>query len=203
MAKTLILVIFIVGSALVTFFYLMPEWNKFQDLRAEIAQQDSVNNELADILQVRDSLLTTMSSISPEDLERIDNIIPKGAQSPEYIALLEYLARNSGLVLKEMEVDAPPFIPGKKSGQPRPQASAKSPVSEDSIKEIPVEMTLAGTYASFRKFLSELERSARFTDVGDVSFGNAADPETETDAKGKTKTSGAPVFTIHAKTYYQ
>lgn len=190
MTKSLILFIFVLGAALITFFYLVPEWREFQALRVENSQLTRVNEELSGLLQVRESLLSSMSSISPDDLARIDKLIPKGPQSPEYIAFLEYIGRTRGALVKTISLNPP--IASASAGQPTPEGAPVSEPTAAAVKEMPLSVTLAATYEGFKNFLADLEKSVRFTDVQDITFGSVSNESKE-----------APTFTIRAKTYFQ
>jgi len=191
LTKPVILIIFILGAALITFFYLVPEWREFQDLRAENSQLSQVNEELSELLQIRDSLFSSMGSISPDDLARIDKLISKGPQGPEYIAFLEYIGLARGALIKSMSLN-PPLVLVAAAGQPIPEGAPDSAPTASAVKEMPLAVTLAATYEGFKNFLSDLEKSVRFTDVQDITFG---------DASGESKET--PTFIIRAKTYFQ
>ncbi|MBI2121788.1 MAG: hypothetical protein HYT98_01565 [Candidatus Sungbacteria bacterium] len=191
MTKPVILIIFILGAALATFFYLVPEWRDFQALRQENTQLSRISEELDKLLQIRDSLSSSMASIPPDDLERVDKLIPNGPQGPEYIAFLEYIGKARGVLLKTVSLN-PPLAPVVTAGQPLPEGSPDPALLASAVKEIPLAVTLASTYEGFKNFLSDLEKSVRFTDVQDINFGGAS---------GESK--DAPTFTIRARTYFQ
>lgn len=191
MIKSVILIVLILGAALAVFFYLVPEWREFQALRQENAQLSRVSEELDKLLQIRDSLSSSMGSIPPDDLARIDKLIPKGPQSPEYVAFLEYIGKARGVLLKAMSLN-PMLAPASAAGQPRPEGSPDPALSVSVVKEMPLSVTMAATYEGFKDFLSDLEKSVRFTDVQDITFGGAG---------GESKDT--PIFTIKGKTYFQ
>lgn len=181
------------GAAITMLFYLTPEVKRFNILREEIENWNNISAELDSLIQNRNVFIDTINTISREDLSRIDNALPEGAHSSDFLALLENLSVKHGLILRRVDLASftqPQIFSSGTGAQPKPSGIIVSVKEQSSLKEFPLHLTVSGTYDAFKTFLADLEKNTRLIDVQEVSF----------TAPGKTNISD---FNIKAKTYYQ
>jgi hypothetical protein len=176
MSKFVFTLLLILGVVLVSVFYFVPEWERFQSIRAQISTLEAVSVEFDELLRQRDSLFDIVSRFSPADRERIEQTIPKGPEAGALLVLLERLANQDGVLLKNINVSTPSVVQSTPppSDQPRPQGTPRpGGAGEGKIKELPFDVNIAAPYQSLKTFLGDLERSVRIIDVLSISF-NAA-----------------------------
>jgi Tfp pilus assembly protein PilO len=191
MPRLVITIILLFGAVVVGSFYLLPEWRNFREFRGEAQELREISAELDLLTENRDELLSRINSISKDDLRRIDQALPTGPQSAEFLVLLEKLASKNNLALRRVDlVSAAALGATVSGGQPRPGGSPTKSIKNGGIAEFPVGISLGGSYEAFKGFLSDLEQNLRTIDVTDISF---TSPE-------KINTFD---FGIKAKTYYQ
>lgn len=185
MARLFIIIILIFAAAVIGVFYLRPQWQQFQTLRKESENLRNIAIELDDLIQNRDALLKAINTVSRQDLQKIDQALPQGPRSAEFLVLLETLANRNNIVLRQVD-----FIGASEpqSGQPRPGGAITAP-STSTVKEFPISMNVSGSYEAFKSFLRDLERSLRIIDISSISFSSSGKDQFE--------------FSIRGKTYYQ
>ena len=197
MARTLIIILLLFGTGAGGIFYLRPAWQEFNAARQETNYLASVSGELDDLLKSRDTLLAAVNSISKEDLGKIDLALPQGQHAAEFLVMLERTTLRNGLLLKQIDLSGT-FQKGASSSgsevsksQPKPSSVQTTVESEKPFKELPITMTVSGSYESFKTFLRELEQHVRLIEVESISFN--APPES----------SQVIEFNIKLKTFYQ
>ncbi len=185
MARVFISIILIFATGVIGIFYLRPQWQQFQTLQNESENLRNLAAELDELIQNRDALIKTINSVSRQDLLKIDQALPQGPRSAEFLVLLENLAKQNNLILRQVDLISKSE---NQSGQPRPGGAITAP-STGSVKEFPISLNVSGSYGAFKSFLNDLEKSLRIIDITSVSFS----------ASGKDLFE----FTIKGKTYYQ
>lgn len=188
MPRLFITIILLLGSVLLGLFYLGPNFTHFRTLQKEVADLRNISAELDELIENRDALLDLINSVSRGDLGRIGEALPQGANSSEFLVTLEALAKRNNLVLRRVDL-ASPQEAQTRGGQPKP-GGISNPPAPATVKELPISMSVAGSYESFKQFLAELERNLRIADVESLSFTSPALP-------------AQFEFSIRGKTYYQ
>lgn len=190
MPRLLITIILLFGAVVVGSFYLLPEWRSFRELREAAQELREISAELDLLTENRDELLSRINSISKDDLRRIDQALPTGPQSAEFLVLLEKLSSKNNLALRRVDLISEAALGSSPGGQPRPGGAPGKSVKTGGIAEFPVGISLGGSYEAFKGFLNDLEQNLRTVDVTDISF---TSPEKV----------NAFDFAVKAKTYYQ
>lgn len=186
MPKLFITLVLILGGTIVGVFYLRPQWQEFKTLGEEAENLRDLSAELDELIQNRDSLIQTLNSVSGEDLKRVDLALPQGARSAEFLTMLEILAKKNNILLRQVDlIEEPPSATG---GQPRPGGAVNLPRT-GAYRELPITLSVTGSYESFKSFLRDLESSLRIIDVLGVSFSGSGRNQFD--------------FTVKGKTYYQ
>lgn len=191
MSRLLITVILLLGALAVGLLYLRPEWSRFQALRAEGQSLQNTAAELDDLLENRDKLILAINALSKEDLKRINQAFPVGPQASEFLVMLEGTASKNGVSLRGVDLAGQnePSQP-KSTGQPKPGGIPASSRAYATIRELPFNLRILGSYESITSFLEDLEESLRMVSVQEIVF----------TAPGSSQ---AFDVTIKAKTYYQ
>ncbi|OGZ96737.1 MAG: hypothetical protein A3J10_03630 [Candidatus Sungbacteria bacterium RIFCSPLOWO2_02_FULL_54_10] len=198
MPRIFIAVILFAATLLLSVFYLRPEWDRFQTLRTDVAELEQISSEFDELIANRDKLLSLINSISKENLGRVDRMLPQGPHASDFLVSMEALTIQNSVALRRIDLvspegdksDAQPQRTGAGQGTPRPAGAVSSPRPVKEVQSLPFNLQVAGSYASFKKFLADMERNLRLIDVENISFS----------ASGKGEISD---FTLKAKTYYQ
>lgn len=158
-----LIVVFFLAILVVGFLLIWPKsqeskiLNKnIQDKKEEVKQAEAYFKNLKE-------LKNQLASNYPDVLSKISSALPADSSMPSLLKYLQESAMQSGLLLKSV-----------------------SPSIDDSekasgLKETKIDLTLEGSYNSFKNFLSVLENSSRLIETDSVSFSSASSkdkPET-------------------------
>ena len=134
MSKLIIPLGLIFASLGIIVFLVVPGWQHFLSTRTDTKHVSEINGEIETLTQKRDSLGAQIAGISKDNLQRIDQIVPTGAQGPEFLVTIQQIAANHGLQVKKLDLGGTlatkPRIPEKTSGSFAPSGiSAQLPVN--------------------------------------------------------------------------
>ena len=121
-------------------------------------QYTNVLNQANNIKSKRDQILFQYSGISPQDIERINKIIPAEFNSISFAYDLNSIASGYGLTIREFRT-----AEGGSNG-------GVVTLSENQYKTTAVSISLFGSYAKFIRFLNDIESSLRLVDVVGLSI---------------------------------
>lgn len=205
MPRIVTALVFLLAAAALGFFYTLPAWQKFQALGRDNAGLAQMSAEFDKLIANRDTLLDQINSITKDNLDRLDNVFPRGPHTSELLVALEALTVENNVALGRVDLvspdtssQAPPALASRPASQPRPTAPAAAGQAPrqasgeiTGAQELPFSIQITGTYLNFKKFLASVEKNLRLIDMEGVSFG----------ASGKG--DEALGITLKAKTYYQ
>jgi type IV pilus assembly protein PilO len=153
-AKGIITVVPAIIVALGVFIFLiMPKQKEMQALDRKI---DDQNNQIA-ASQAKGARLNVLIKENEELLKRLDELkkqLPEENEISNLLKQVSDICKDSGLDMKSW----------------RPGQRVKHP--SGIVYEIPVSVSVAGTYHDFGKFLSNLTKLNRIVNVKNIQIGN-------------------------------
>lgn len=175
MQRTFIIFILLLGTVLIGFFYLEPQWQRFQSLRNDNADLQQLNSEVDALVSNLNTLGTTITNIPKENLQLLADALPQGAQGAEFLVVLERIATKNGLALKQTNIEsdsssATQASAAAQSGQPRPSGVVAQSALVGNTKALTINFHLNGSYDGFKSFLKDLEQLVRITNINELSF---------------------------------
>ena len=182
MEKKLLFSIIFLGAAFIFgSVFCLPE---FQEMRSAQSQLELKTKELEQkksYYQEIDILSEKLEQY-PDELDVIDFALPDDFSLPFLFDFFEKIASKNGLFLKNINQTS-----GGRSGAVGGSAAGNGAVS--SIQDSSTNLSLSGTYSSFKNFLFAIEKSARLVEVEKVSFSlpkNAAEASLDFNVTVKT-----------------
>ena len=210
MSRTLFAILFFISALIVGVFYTWPQWTQLSAMSKTIDDLTAISQQYDDLIKNRDALLSSINSISKENLDRVDQALPLGSHASEFLVALESYTVANGMALKRVdlaspadEVKMPPVSVPKAAGevtlpqnpvpsQPQPAAAVRAVSSPaKAIGELPFSIEVSGSYDALKKFLAGIEHNIRLIDISEIAFSAPAKAESPLDV------------TMKAKTYYQ
>lgn len=139
-------------TILFAFFLVVPEYNKLQDVRVQVAQKTA---EYSAQYEYFNDISRTYYDLQDkkDQLQKIDDALPPKPDFGQLIYFFQAKSKDNGLALKNFSLS--------QSG------------SEAGVKGITFSLSLIGNYPSLKNFISYLERSARLFEINSVSFGSS------------------------------
>ncbi|MFA6190373.1 MAG: type 4a pilus biogenesis protein PilO [Candidatus Staskawiczbacteria bacterium] len=153
------------------FFLVVPEYNKFKQLQAELSEKRGEYAYQHDYYANIDKVYADLQS-RKDDIAKIDTALTSDPNLGQTVYSLQEMANNSGLIIKNL------FL-SKSSG-------GSNDSSNKTVKEIIFSISLLGNYPSLGGFLISLENSSRIFEITSISFGSNSEPPYDFNLQIKT-----------------
>lgn len=147
--------IIVAGSILIFFLLVLPAFDQTRMLRGSIKEREEILKE-AEELSSQVKNLNREIEARKSDITKLDRLLPREKELPEFLSNIESIVSASGMTLSEMNLSE---VPG-----------------QGKIRKINGTMKLGGNYPSFVNLLDLLEKNLRLIEVGTL---NAASQITE------------------------
>lgn len=139
----------------------------YQSTKALSAKVDSYNNALdksKELRAVRDSLLSKRNTFSPDDVQKLQKVLPDNVDNIRLIIDINNIASRHGLALAGVDV-------GSIGEASKTTVSAGS---VGSVGNVSIGFSVTTSYDNMLSFLNDLEHSLRLIDVTSLGFTMAA-----------------------------
>lgn len=160
MARNLLGIILVMAAVGVAIFWTRPMWASVQ---GELAIKNSLEKSVErfqDLKKVRDNLLAKYNSISAEDQDRLIGFLPKSEEAGVLIVNIENLVIANKMALEQINVGV---------AESSKKGNSESGVSPG-VQVMPVDLSVSGSYDSFRFFLEALDKNLRLLDIDSIAF---------------------------------
>lgn len=137
---------------MVFFTWTQPLLNSIKDLDRQKAVLDESLSYFKEIEQIREDVLAKYNSISEDDLKRIAEFLPSQPKDMDLIMEINDIARNSGVLLKDINITSADQTTDKK------------------INKINLTIKVSAPYKNFIGFLENLEKNLRLIEIDDLDF---------------------------------
>jgi Tfp pilus assembly protein PilO len=131
---------------------------------------------------VRDQLLAKYNSFSPQDLSKLQSVLPDNVDNIRLIIDIDNIASQHGLSLSNVQL-------GDLSGSSA-QSSGAVGASSGPVGSVEVGFTVTTDYNTFLAFLQDLQHSLRIIDVDSITFNASVLPGSLT------------AYTLQIRTYW-
>lgn len=153
--------IFIVGLALVSFFYFTtPVLKEIDTLKARRLELATALENANKLKGRQEELLNLQNAMDPNDLNNLKQFLPNNIDNVRLIIDINNIAKKRGLIVKSPTVanDA-----GKSGGA----ETSKSDTTQNSVV---FSFSVSASYEILKLFLADLAHSLRMVDIESVSF---------------------------------
>lgn len=168
-----IMPIVLIAIAISLFFvFTNPLYNDVSLLRAEVASYNEALDNSKALENERDKLTAKYNAIDPNNLTKIEKLLPQNVDNIRLILEIEQIAKPYGMVLKDVKYNTDEKDGTTQAGggdaviQPGrlPKDVSKNYGAFD------LEFSITGTYNDFVNFTKDLENNLRIVDVVSVTF---------------------------------
>lgn len=149
----------VAGSILIFFLLVLPAFDQTRMLRGSIKEREDVLREAEEMSnQVKN--LNREIEAKKSDIDKLDRLLPREKELPEFLSNIESIISASGMILSEMDLSE---VPG-----------------QGKIRKINGTLKLNGNYPSFVNLLDLLEKNLRLIEVGTVTAASQTTEGTKT-----------------------
>lgn len=169
MFKGIVSLLLIVGAGVI--FFTQTK-NYFPEIKAVRGQISIYNKTIETIISVKssiDKLLGEYNSISQENIDKINKMIPSGSDQMKLVVQIEDMMKSRGLILKSIDA--------KESIKSSSVKSKEEVLAMGELSRLSLSVKAQGSYSAFHSFLIEAERSLRLIDIESVKINAVADKE--------------------------
>lgn len=152
MNKTLITIGSVVLALILAVVLVWPKYQVLNTLKTEIGRKDAEFQSKREYFSQLREISRKLENYE-ENLSKISSALPQDSSLPSLFNFLQMTSSQTGLVLGEIKLSG---ITTSKESQ--------------ELKEIRVNLRVAGKYPAFKNFLLALETSARLIEVEKISF---------------------------------
>lgn len=145
-------------------FYIDPTYTEIQTLRAEEATLSAALTRALELQATRDQLLSRYNTFNPEDLARLEKLLPDHVDNVRLALDMDSLAASYGMRIRNVSIEKQDE---KKSATRKAQTVGPD---ERTYESMALSFTVTGQYDTFRTFLTDLEHSLRLVNVEQLSF---------------------------------
>jgi Tfp pilus assembly protein PilO len=179
----IILIIISIGTF---FIYVDPNYRgqnlsggnrSVQSLQAEDSEYQTALNNTTAIRAKRDALTAKRSNFDPNDLSRLEQLLPDNIDNIKLVIDMNQIAKNHTLALKNIKLDT--------NIKPNP---AQLGADQSKYGTVGLSFTVSSSYDNFQSFLSDLERSLRLVEITNLAVSG--------------NDSGIYDFSVGLKTYW-
>lgn len=183
------------GVALLGFLtFTQPVYQDISQMRAQVASYDEALNNSKALESERDKLVKKYNSFEPQDVDRVQKLLPDHVDNIRLILEVEKIAAPYGMTLKNVKYDVKDTeaLGATNPGQIQGDITLEE-MSDYGTWDL--EFTTAGTYENFIHFLKDLEKNLRIVDVSKIEFSSNV-------GAGLDGGSGSYSYTFNIKTYW-
>lgn len=162
MGRSLFAIILIIASVLGFVLFVSPQYQDVIALRTQESQLKDVLANSRTLQEKRDQLLKTFNAMSPNDVARLEKMVPNNADNVKLILELQTLASRYGLELRTAALS-------EEEEAARTQRAQVQIATRD-YGTISLDLVIRGPYDGFVSFISDIEKSLRIIDVESISF---------------------------------
>jgi Tfp pilus assembly protein PilO len=156
-----LILVLIAGAMFV--FYTDPTYQASKALNEQVSAYDDALNKSKELLDLRTQLVSKRNTFSPEDLARLQRMLPDNVDNIRLIIDINSIAARHGLALSDVQL-------GDISDSSKARSDLAVGASGDVVGSVTLGFSLSASYDDLLIFLQDLEHSLRVIDVEDLSF---------------------------------
>lgn len=151
---------------LVVWFGILPLKSEISSVRNDIKSKKETVDLENKVLEKLNSISQLLDS-KESSVERLKQAIPTTELRPELLNIMENIASQNGLILKNISIDIAP----ESNAVAEKSAETEGSGSEaTSLKKVMIKISTSGSYIAFKSWLNAIESNLRITDISRVSF---------------------------------
>ncbi len=184
----LLLPVFLIGVGIGGFFLITkPIYSEIEALQKEGEAYEQALQNSANLQKERDRLTTKLNSFNPEDLAKLEKMLPDTVDNIKLILEIQQQASNQGIVVKNVQFEPKQFLDQEDTNATSTTATGAKPASTTSTTQpvrrtatsanenpdfemFELQFSVEGSYKDFVAFMQLMERSLRLIDIKSITF---------------------------------
>lgn len=158
--KILFPILLIIGAVVVFYLFIKPTYASIGELKVERTKYETALSDANQLKSKLDSMRDQLNSFSPDDMNRLDNMLPNHVDNVRLILELNNIANRHGMTLTQFSFTDQ----SDQSNQNQQQTESSS----TEVQTVGINFNTTADYQSMIAFLKDLEKSLRVTDIYSV-----------------------------------
>lgn len=190
----------LIGVAIAVFLmFTNPIYSEISTLKAKAQTFDEALNNSKALENERDVLTAKYNAINPDDLMKLQKLLPENVDNIRLILEIEQIASPYGMVLKDVRYDTTETTTPSATGASVVQGGGAIKQAPKDYGVFELSFSTTGSYNNFINFTKNLESNLRIVDIGTITF--SSDVPT-VGANQKTAPSDVYTYNFKIKTYW-
>jgi Tfp pilus assembly protein PilO len=169
-----------------------PIYSEIEALQKEGEAYEQALQNSANLQKERDRLTTKLNSFTPEDLAKLEKMLPNTVDNIKLILEIQEQASNQGIVVRNVQFEPKQFIEEEKpttsttsgvnqnsvSAQTAANSPSTTPVrrtasassENQNFETFELQFSVEGSYKDFVAFMQLMEKSLRLIDIKSITF---------------------------------
>ena len=162
-----------------TFFLIIPKFQEATDARRVVSEQREIIGMLTDRMDSTKGELEKLKALELGDIDRVFKAVPSSLDAPNLLFNLETLSSSAGLVIEsvnireEIETSNGRARSSAGSSGLKPTFLDQQTGAGSQVSVVSINMSVRGSYGSFKDFLRGLEDNLRLFDMETIAFMSA------------------------------
>jgi Tfp pilus assembly protein PilO len=192
MIKTILSILFVLGSLGALFMYAMPTYQAMDISKRDIASIDRALSQTKQMQDMSRALQSRYNSIGAEELKRLEHLLPDHVDNVRLVLDLDSIAARYGMTMQNVQVGKGESAEDQKNARPQGVIIGKKQSSYESMS---LQFVSEGTYRNFTSLVKDVESSLRIVDLVALQILPSSSVASQ---------KGEPVyrFTITLRTYW-
>jgi len=190
--------IILIGLALAGFFIIVnPLYQDISNMQAQVVSYNEALDNSKALEAERDTLTQKYNSMDPNNLAKLQKLLPDNVDNIRLILEIEGVASPYGMTLKDVKYDTTTSA----TTPTTPAASAAAANSDYGTWNLG--FSTPGTYSNFLDFVADLEKNLRIVDISSIDFSSdTGDTTSGTTGVSLSPSSDNYTYTFNIKTYW-
>ena len=164
-----IMPIILIGIAVAAFFMLAnPIFNDISALKTQVTSYNEALNNSKALEDKRDTLTAKYNTIDPNDLIKLQKLLPDNVDNIRLILEIGQIAAPYGMVLTNVQYDASNSTAAPATAGAAVQGGAVASPAPSDYGTFNLEFSVSGTYDNFINFTKDMENNLRIVDISSV-----------------------------------
>ncbi|MBI3888503.1 hypothetical protein HY311_01785 [Candidatus Nomurabacteria bacterium] len=178
------------------FMFTNPIYSDIGTLKETVTSYNEALDNSKALENARDSLTAKENAINPDNLVKIQKLLPDNVDNIRLILEIEQIAGPYGMILKDVKYNTTNPV----ASTPSVVSGGAGQVTSGDYGIFDLEFSTTGSYNNFINFTKDLESNLRIVDISSISF--ASDTNAAGNANVKTPSSEVYTYDFKIKTYY-
>lgn len=166
-----IMPIILLGISVTVFIiFTNPTYSDIGSLRTEVASYNDALNNSKSLENERDKLTAKYNTINPDDLTKLQKLLPENVDNIRLILEIEKIASPYNMILTDVKYNAtaPTAAAAAPATEVKAGAVAKTTILNYGVFDL--EFSTTGSYNNFIAFLKDIESNLRIVDISSIDF---------------------------------